>query len=241
MFHTGEIKKTHTSKTKNTQIKSMVFLNNSKCNSLVLIILTESLIVLKRIIPTCCLLLFILSHSTNAQRYPLSVFIDIPAIPQETHVWCWAAVAQQVVFAIHGNNTPPQCAIVSIANNENPGTCCDQLGRWNGNQNCLVPGNLNQIQSIIFYFGGRYSSIEFPTDPLTIYNTLQNNRPIIMFVKQSAFQQIGHFVVIVGMEWIPTQFGFQPVLYVNDPMNFVTKPIPFADIARFWQSSIVVN
>lgn len=186
-------------------------------------------------------ILFALGHSANAQQHPPPVYLNIIPIPQETLVWCWAAVAQQIIFAIRGNNTPPQCAMVSISNNAHQGTCCNQFGKWNGNQHCLVPGNLLQIQSLILHFGGRYSSIALPTDPLTVYNTLLANRPIIMAVKQSAFQSVGHVVIIVGMEWVLTQFGYQPVLYVNDPMNFMTQPIPFAHIAQYWKSAIVVN
>ena len=43
------------------------------------------------------------------------------------------------------------------------------------------------------------------------------------------------------MEWVPTAFGAQPVLYVNDPMGYFTQPIPFANLAQYWMSAIVVH
>lgn len=187
------------------------------------------------------ILLCVFSFSANAQQYPIPVHLNIANIPQETTTWGWVAVAQQIIFAIQGNNTPPQCAMVSIANNTRPEACCNQLGKWNGNQACLVRGHLTQIQNLILHFGGHYSNTAPPTDPLTIYNTLRSNRPIIMFVKQSAYQQVGHFVIITGMQWVNTGFGFQPILYINDPVGFMTQPVPFANIAQFWQAAIVVN
>lgn len=185
------------------------------------------------------ILLYIFSFSANAQQYP-PVYLNISPIPQETATWCWAAVAQQIIFARQGN-APPQCAMVSMANNAHPATCCNSFGQWNGNPGCLVPGSLSQIQNLILYFGGHYSNIAPPADPLTIYNALQRNHPIIMFVRQSAFQQIGHFVVITGIAWVNNGFGFQPVLYINDPMGFITQPIPFVHIAQFWEAAIVIN
>ena len=51
---------------------------------------------------------------------------------------------------------------------------------------------------------------------------------------------VGHVVVIRGMEWTLTPYGFEPVLYINDPMEYFTRPIPFRQIARFWRAAIVI-
>ena len=196
---------------------------------------------LKRIILSCCMLLFVGVHSASAQQHPPPVRLYIQNIPQETQVWCWAAVAQQIIYRVRGHNTPPQCEMVAIANNTHPGFCCNQLGMWNGNQSCFTTGNLQQIQYLIAHYGGRYSSIAQPTDPMTIYNALLHGRPIIMSVKESPYSQIGHVVVITGMEWIPTLYGIQPVLHVNDPARYFTEPVHFANIAQYWQAAIVVH
>ena len=74
-----------------------------------------------------------------------TVVLPIQNIPQETQVWCWAAVAQQIVFSLHGPaNTPPQCAMVALAYRSSPDTCCNQYGNYNGNPNCLARGSLNK-------------------------------------------------------------------------------------------------
>ena len=159
--------------------------------------------------------------------------LSLKNIPQKTPVWCWAAVAQQIIFATQGQNgTPPQCALVAIANGANPQMCCNMP------QQCMVTGSLQQIQGLIAHFGGHYSSIAPPANPMIIYNTLASGKAIIMAVKSSP--NSGHVVVIRGMAWVPTQFGIQPVLYINDPMAYFTQPIPFQNIASYWQAAIVV-
>ena len=168
---------------------------------------------------------------------PRPVDIPITNIPQQTQVWCWAAVAQQIIAHAQGiQNTPAQCALVAIANNAAPGFCC----RSPVPSPCVIPGSLQQIQALIAYFGGRYSTVAPPTDPVTLYRILQSGRPVIMSV-QSPFTSIGHVVVIRGMTWVPTVGGHAPVLHVNDPLSYFTKPIPFANLARFWRQAIVVE
>ena len=172
---------------------------------------------------------------TLPPELPRPVDLGIRNILQETQVWCWAAVAQQIILHLRGpNDTPPQCALVAIAYNAGPEYCC------NAPQACLLVGNIQQIQLLIGHFGGRYSSIAAPTDPMTVYNTLASGRPIIMLVRSSPTGNVGHFIVIRGMEWRATPFGGEPVLYVNDPLSYYTQPIPFAQIARIWQNAIVV-
>ena len=51
----------------------------------------------------------VISGNAIAQRLPPPVDIPIQNIHQETPVWCWAAVAQQIILGIRGPaNTPPQ-------------------------------------------------------------------------------------------------------------------------------------
>ncbi len=174
------------------------------------------------------------ANTAIAQQIPPPVDLGIQNILQETEVWCWAAVAQQIILALNGpQGTPPQCAMVAIANNANPQICC-QIP-----QQCLVGGSLQQIQGLIAHFGGHYSAIAPPADPMTIYNSLASGKAIIMAVRSSPFS--GHVIVIRGMQWVPTQFGFQPVLHINDPMSFFTQPVPFQNIVGYWQAAIVVH
>lgn len=164
----------------------------------------------------------------SAQCAPVS--LPIPNIPQETEVWCWAAVAQQIIVWRRGDS-PPQCALVAIANNAPPGLCCS------GAPICWQTGSLQQIQFLMAQFGGAYSNIAPPTDPATLYRTLASGRAIIMAVRTSPYA--GHVVVLRGMSC----FGPTPVLSINDPLGWgpFGQPVPFQQIARFWQAAIVVS
>lgn len=174
------------------------------------------------------------ANSPPQSAYPPPVDLPIQNIPQQTQVWCWAAVAQQIILASRGQSgTPAQCELVARAFGKHPASCCGDVRR------CSVTGQLPQIQGLIAEFGGRHSSIEAPTDPMTVYRTLQSGKAIIMAVKASPFA--GHVVVLRGMAWMPTPWGVQPVLFINDPMAYYTQPLPFADVARIWESAIVVQ
>lgn len=156
--------------------------------------------------------------------------LGILNIPQQTQVWCWAAVSEQVITWIAGSS-PPQCALVAIANNAPPGFCCS------GNPQCAVTGHLQQISYLIAQFGGAYSTISAPAGPGAIYNTLVSGQAIIMAVQTSPF--VGHVVVVRGMSCV----GNNPILYINDPIGwpFFSQPVHFAQIAPYWQSAIIVG
>lgn len=176
----------------------------------------------------------VVSSSQVSAQVPPPVDLGIQNIPQDTSVWCWAAVAQQIILASSGpSGTPPQCGLVAIASNTPPQYCCQMPTP------CMRTGYLQEIQRLILHFGGRFSSIAPPTDPMTVYQTLASRRAIIMAVQSSPFT--GHVVVIRGMAWVPTPIGVQPVLYVNDPMGFFTQPVPFIDILPYWRAAIVVS
>ena len=170
----------------------------------------------------------------GSYNVPPPVDLPIQNIPQQTQVWCWAAVAQQIINATRGPSaTPPQCALVARAYGQHPGSCC-------GNpRNCTVTGQLPQIQQLIAEFGGRASSIERPADPMTVYHTLAAGKAIILAVRSSPFA--GHVVVLRGMRWLPSPQGPYPVLLINDPMAYYTQPVPFAQLAAAWESAIVVQ
>ena len=166
--------------------------------------------------------------AANAQCAPIN--LGILNIPQQTQAWCWAAVAEQIIRWKTGSS-PPQCALVSMANDAEPGYCC--IGR----PECVVTGSLQQIQWLIARFGGSFTSIQPPAGPHIVYNTLNTGRPIIMAVQSSPFS--GHVVVISGMSC----FESQPLLHVNDLIGwpFLTQPVPFQQILPFWSAAIVVS
>ena len=191
--------------------------------------------VIKRV--ACDLLFALISTlfiSPVRAQIPQPIDLGIQNIPQETPLWCWAAVAQQIIFALRGpNGAPPQCALVALTSNVSPQACCQMPTR------CMRTGHLQEIQGLSLHFGGLFSAITPPADPVTVYRTLVSQRAIIMAVKSSPFS--GHVVVIRGIAWIPTPQGLQPVLYVNDPMGFFTQRVPFIDILGYWPAAIVVG
>ena len=165
---------------------------------------------------------------------PPPIDLGIQNILQETPVWCWAAVAQQIILASNGPaGTPPQCGLVAIASGVSPQMCCRVPTP------CARGGHLQEIQGLILRFGGRFSAIALPADPMAVYRTLVSGRAIVMSVRSTPFS--GHVIVIRGMAWIITPMGIQPVLYVNDPLSFFTQPIPFIDLLPYWQAAIIVH
>ena len=182
-----------------------------------------------------CSVIFLNVAEVQAQSLPPPVDIPIRDIPQENPVWCWVAVAQQIIMAIKGpNNTPPQCHLVAVANGAHPGFCCNGY-----NPACVTTGSIPQIQNLLARYGGRSSTYAPPTDPMTLYGTLASGRAVIVQLRTG--QSITHVVVVRGMSFYRTPGGVQPVLHVNDPMTFFTQPVPFAQIAQIWMSAIVVN
>lgn len=178
----------------------------------------------------------IVAMTTSAKaQVPPPVDIPIQNIPQETDVWCWVAVAQQIILSSRGqSNTPAQCALVATANGANPAACCSGY-----NPACVTTGSIPQIQNLIHYFGGLTSNYAPPTDPMTLYRTLASGHAVIVQLRTG--QSSAHVVVVRGMSFFPGPQGIQPVLHVNDPMAIFTQPVPYAQIAPIWMSAIVIN
>ena len=172
-------------------------------------------------------------YLANGQVPPM-VDLPIQNLPQETEVWCWVAVSQQIIMATQGYaRTPSQCSLVGYANGVGPQACCQNRAA------CTRPGTLEEIQGLIQQFGGRSSSLAAPTDPKSLYQTLANGHAIIISIQATPY--MGHVVVLRGMAWQPGPNGLEPVLLINDPMSHFTQPIPFRNIAQYWSAAIVVS
>lgn len=181
-----------------------------------------------------CAVLF--AGSARAQPgLPPSVDIPIGNLPQETPVWCWAAVAQQIInYSVGPGRTPAQCALVAMANNAHPAVCCGQP-----NPACVRVGSLEQIQGLMLMFGGKFSMQAPPTDPLTLYRVLQSGRPIILHVRSGV--STSHVVILRGMTFVPGPGGIIPVLHINDPLAYFTQPVPYVSLLPLWINAIVVE
>lgn len=168
---------------------------------------------------------------------PPPVDLGISNILQETDVWCWAAVSQQIILHLRGvAATPAQCYLVGVAYNAYPPSyCCPAPGPLE----CRRTGTLGQIQFLIGRYGGRYSTLAPPTDAMTLYRILSSRRPVIVHLQQTPY--VGHVVVVRGMEWRETPTGIHPIVYVNDPLSYFSRPVAFESLLRFWRTSIVVE
>jgi hypothetical protein len=160
-------------------------------------------------------------------QIPPPVDLGISNITQNDPMWCWAAVAQQIIYKINGQ-APQQCELVSFAKN---GQCCSY--------SCSVPGNFQDIQNLVLRYGGHFSSIAPPANAGILYQTLSNGNPIILYLQTSP--QIGHYIVLRGMAWLNTPMGVQPFVYVNDPMSIYPQSMPFSNVVGVWAAAIVIN
>lgn len=183
------------------------------------------------------LLVLLLSLSAAApaaaqmHALPPPVDLGIRNVMQETDVWCWAAVAQQVIIKRKGQS-PPQCALVAMVHGRYPSHCCPYYER------CAVPGSLRQIQTLIRNFGQRTSSLGPPTDAMSLYRTLRAGHPVILAIRNSPYS--GHVVVLTGMTWISGPGGPEAVLHVNDPLQVIPNRLAWRALRPRWQAAIVV-
>ena len=169
-------------------------------------------------------------HSRAKPGMPPKIDRGIVNIPQQTPVWCWAAVAEQIITWRRGGS-PPQCVLVAAAFGAAAQRCCGLP------QSCMTTGGLQQIQALLAQFGGGASQITPPADPMALYRTLADQRPVILAVRATPYG--GHVVVLRGMAWVPMPGGPEPVLYINDPLAHFARPVPFAQLRPYWQAAIV--
>ncbi len=169
--------------------------------------------------------------AAQMRALPPPVDLGIRNIMQDTDVWCWAAVAQQVIVKRKGKS-PPQCALVAMVHGRFPSFCCPHYER------CAVAGSLRQIQTLIRNFGQRTTTLSPPTDAMSLYRTLRAGHPIILAIRNSQFT--GHVVVLTGMTWVAGANGPEALLHVNDPLRVIPSRLPFRALVPRWQAAIVV-
>ena len=188
-----------------------------------------------RLLPSLLLLAFTIAGTAApaaAQLHSLPpVDLGIRNIMQDTDVWCWAAVAQQVIVKRKGRS-PPQCALVAMVHGRYPSYCCPHYER------CQVAGSLRQIQVLIRNFGQRTTTLSAPTDAMSLYRTLRAGHPIILAIRHSPYN--GHVVVLTGMTWTEGAGGREAILHVNDPLRVLPNRMTFRALVPRWQAAIVV-
>ena len=172
--------------------------------------------------------------STAQAQWP-PIDLGIRNIRQETPVWCWAAVAEQIIRWRNRGRGPSQAELVSIANGFPPEACLQPPNNF-VYQACLRTGHLVEIQQLIAMFGGGLGQIAPPAHPAILYQTLSRGQAIILAVQSTPFS--GHVVVLRGMAPAP-----DPILFINDPMGWpnFSQPVPFSAIMQFWNAALVVS
>ena len=168
-----------------------------------------------------------------AQGLPPPVTLNVPNVVQETPVWCWVAVARQLILANQGQ-APNQCALVAIANGAHPNVCCSGY-----NPACVKTGAIPQMAGLIQMFGRTATAYAPPADAMTLYRTLRSGRAVILQVRSGATST--HVVVLRGMSFVQTPYGVEAVLHINDPMSFFTQPVPFSQLLPLWIDAVVVD
>jgi len=183
----------------------------------------------------CCIILTRCDETQNVQPAfvpPAPVTIDIQNILQEQTDWCWAASAQQVIQWLTNGNSPPQCQLVASAFGANPNYCCSFP------EQCNTPGNLQQIQSLIQYYGGHATSASSPGSAMDLYNILKQHHAVVLFLQTTPY--VGHYVVLRGMEWRNDNGTYNPIVYINDPLQYYIQPIYFSNLQQIWAAAIIV-
>lgn len=176
------------------------------------------------------LLWFLIGCSDSLDVYEESetaapaVSLNVKMAPQQTEVWCWAAVIEMI--SDYYGNTAYQCQTLSWWFN---GADCCSFPSF-----CAVAGTDHQIQQSLFTLG---ISSEFQYSPLTwsqVKREIDARRPFIIFY-QGSF--IGHVVVVYGYEQTTNS------LLIHDPY-FGTFKVPFGSTftyngSMFWSRTLL--
>lgn len=175
------------------------------------------------------LLLCVISVPSNARcddrKESLSgtVYIDIENRTQQTSVWCWVAVAQQLIEHSRGVS-PTQCALVATTIGMAPVYCCSGY-----NPSCVRTGTMDQLRILLLAYGQSASSIiTVSRDPMPLYNELINGHPIVLQVRTSTIST--HVVIVKGMRFTRDRDEIKAWLIINDPMRMETHVVAYSRI-----------
>jgi hypothetical protein len=168
----------------------------------------------------------------NISEQDSGVMLNIPLILQNTPVWCWVASAEMVIRYKNYGNSLQQCQMLEIGFQTPSGYCCSNPN------NCMTTGTAQQIQYLVYNFGGRASSLSGPLSEKSVLTTLKSNNPVIAFIKLSPFSNSGHVVVIRGIRF--SQDVQQAVLTINDPLSYISQETTYANFLQYWQGSIII-
>jgi len=176
---------------------------------------------------------------------PNPVDLPVPAFRQQADNWCWLAAAEMVVYYKKWGHSPKQCELLEAGIGAPNGACCADPAK------CDRPGSLAEIRRVIAHFGGAASALVPALRPEALYRTLQAGHVVVAALQHPAGGP-GHVVVIKGLRfqvrWLPprTDGGppvqlIEPWVSINDPRGIITESLPYANLAPYWVSSVIVE
>ena len=172
---------------------------------------------------------------------PPTLEYNIPHLPQEEPLWCWAAAAQQAIGWVNKGYAPTQCAIVALAHGLNVEECCgDREGI------CARTGEIPAIGKLVSLFGGEaYELASVPRKAETIHNIIKNGQTLLIRLRPAPHDEaagIRHMIVVRGIEWTSspsTRYGAN--LLYNDPLGSGIRSVNFDTIVGFFEQALIVR
>ncbi len=172
---------------------------------------------------------------------PSSIEYNIPHIPQEEPLWCWAAAAQQAIGWVNNGRAPAQCAIVAMAHGIGVEECCnDREGV------CARTGEIPAIAKLVRQFGGQAAeTATVPRKPQEVYDILQTGATLLIRIRPAphdAAVGIRHMIVVRGIEWLRLPNGrLEATLFYNDPLGSGYRSVSFDEIEGFFEQALIVR
>lgn len=182
----------------------------------------------------------LISHPQSV-GLPPTIEYNIPHLPQEEPLWCWAAAAQQAIGWVNKGYAPTQCAIVALAHGLNVEECCgDREGI------CARTGEIPAIGRLVNLFGGEaYELASVPRQPQEIHNIVKKGQTLLIRLRPAPHDEaagIRHMIVVRGIEWTsnPSTLNGANLLY-NDPLGSGIRSVSFDTIVGFFEQALVVR
>lgn len=136
-------------------------------------------------------------RAVHSQQVLDQAYINVPFEAQNTQVWCWVAAARMVAL-YYNVNVPSQCEMLQA---QYGAPCCGNPAQ------CMRPGHITEIQTLIASFGLRYSALGGAPDGWTLLALFKQGQPVVLYVNDS------HFVVASGIRVVASPYG--PIGYVR--------------------------
>lgn len=163
------------------------------------------------------------------EQDPPAVSLLIRNRLQQTPVWCWVAVSEQLITYSQGGS-PPQCALVAAANGVLPAYCCNGY-----NQDCVRTGSMSQVRTLLLAYGNSASDVIPPPSAKTLYRHIASNHPVVLQIRTGVAST--HVVVVRGVYYV----GGSLHVVINDPMSIYTQPIEYSRIYPSLVNALVVD